>query len=70
MSNARQEKCKKDINQRREELHKLIENEDLLSDVVQESSRELDDLILSYYRKPEEECQEEQPEESQELNEP
>lgn len=39
------------IDQLRNELHQLIECEQLSSDAVQERSRELDALILLYYEK-------------------
>lgn len=61
MKRKRHESCINDINQRRDELHQLIEYEQLNSDVVQERSRELDALILLYYK---------QPTEYQELKEP
>jgi hypothetical protein len=49
--------CKDSIDQLRNELHQLIESEQLNSDAVQERSEELDALILLYYRQ-EKECQE------------
>lgn len=42
--------CKEDINELRNELHKLIESESYTSNVVQKRSRELDKLITLYYR--------------------
>ncbi len=41
---------KKIINQLRNELHNLIESENLSSSIVQKRSQELDELILMYYR--------------------
>lgn len=38
------------INELRDELHLLMENENVSSDIVQEKSEELDDLILLYYK--------------------
>lgn len=52
---------KRNINQLRNELHDLIESENLTSTIVQSRSRELDELILLYYR---------QANTSHELNEP
>lgn len=46
--------CKEDINELRNELHKLIESESYTSHVVQKRSRELDKLITLYYRQMEE----------------
>jgi hypothetical protein len=44
--------CTDCINQMRNELHRLIESEDnLKSSIVQKKSRELDNLILMYYRR-------------------
>jgi len=48
------ERCKNDIIKRRDELHQLIENERINSKVVQKRSRELDKLIILYYKQ----CQE------------
>lgn len=42
--------CKNHINKLRDELHNLIETENLNSSIVQKRSQELDDLILMYYR--------------------
>lgn len=61
MKNKSQERCKNNIIKRREELHRLIENERISSKIVQRRSRELDRLIVLYYR---------QCEKSQELKEP
>lgn len=61
MKNKRQVRYKNNIDQLRNELHQLIEFEQLSSDVVQERSKELDALILLYYNKIKE---------GQELNEP
>lgn len=47
---------KNNIDQLRNELHQLIESEQLGSDIVQERSQELDTLILLYYRQTKE-CQ-------------
>ena len=44
------ERCKNDINRRREELHRLIESELINSNIVQRRSRELDKLIILYYK--------------------
>ncbi len=51
----------KNIDRLRSELHRLIEYEQLGSRIVQERSRELDGLILAYYK---------QSMDSQALNEP
>lgn len=42
--------CKNHIDKLRNELHNLIETENLNSSIVQKRSQELDDLILMYYR--------------------
>lgn len=47
--------CKDDINKLRNELHKLIESESYTSQTVQMRSRELDTLIILYYRQMKEE---------------
>lgn len=41
---------KKEIDLLRKELHELIESENLTSSIVQQRSRELDELILMYVR--------------------
>ncbi len=41
---------KREIDLLRMELHKLIESENLTSSIVQQRSRELDELILLYVR--------------------
>ncbi|NMA33980.1 MAG: aspartyl-phosphate phosphatase Spo0E family protein [Clostridiaceae bacterium] len=41
---------KKEIDLLRKELHELIESENLSSSLVQQRSRELDELILLYVR--------------------
>ncbi len=41
---------KKEIDLLRKELHELIESEHLTSSIVQQRSRELDELILLYVR--------------------
>ena len=41
---------KSDIDKLRRKLHKLIESESLSSETVQKMSRELDALILSFYK--------------------
>lgn len=61
MKNKRPVSIDDNINQLRDELHQLIECEQLNSDIVQKRSKELDDLILLYYR---------QSKERQELKEP
>lgn len=42
--------CEYRINQLRDELHQLIEHEQLNSCSVQKMSRELDAIIILYYR--------------------
>ena len=42
--------CKNSINRLRDELHDLIESENLTSAIVQERSRDLDNLIYAYYQ--------------------
>ena len=56
MKVEKQAYCTDNIDQMRNELYHLIENEQLISDIVQERSRELDALILEYY-KQKNECQ-------------
>ena len=51
MKDKRHARYKNNIDQLRNELHQLIEFEQLSSDVVQERSQELDALILLYYNK-------------------
>ncbi len=48
----------KDINNLREELHRLLESENLTSINVLKRSRELDTLILLYYTKQDHELSE------------
>ncbi|MEN6313134.1 MAG: aspartyl-phosphate phosphatase Spo0E family protein [Clostridiaceae bacterium] len=50
MKDKSQERCKNDIIKRRDELHRLIENERINSKIVQRRSRELDRLISLYYK--------------------
>lgn len=50
MKERSQERCKNNIIKRRDELHKLIENEKINSKIVQKRSRELDKLIILYYK--------------------
>ncbi len=50
MKSKRQVYCEFRINQLRNELHQLIEQEHLDSGCVQKLSQELDALILLYYR--------------------
>ena len=50
MNSKKEVLCNNSINQLRNELHKLIECEQLSSDIVQERSQELDELILLYYK--------------------
>lgn len=52
MNNGKQKKDSKSMEQLRKELYKLIESEALDSDAVQNLSKELDGLILKYYREP------------------
>ena len=54
MNNGKRKKDSKNMEQLRKELYKLIESEALDSDAVQSLSKELDGLILEYYRKPSE----------------
>lgn len=42
--------CKNSINRLRDELHDLIESENLTSMIVQKRSRDLDNLIYAYYQ--------------------
>lgn len=51
LKDKRHARYKNNIDQLRNELHQLIEFEQLSSDVVQERSQELDALILLYYNK-------------------
>ena len=44
---------KKNINRMRQELHKLIENGNVDSEAVRNTSRKLDTLITLYYSNPE-----------------
>jgi len=48
-----QENYSRDVDKLRMKLYKLIEYEELSSDAVQSLSRELDELILAYYRQSE-----------------
>lgn len=50
--NREQDNYSKNVDKLRMELYKLIECEKLSSDAVQSLSRELDELILAYYRQP------------------
>lgn len=50
LKSRKQVYCEKRINQLRGELHKLIEREKLDNSRVQEISRELDELIMLYYK--------------------
>gem|GEM_PF-735403 len=50
MKNSKPASCSSKINHLRSELHLLIESENLTSTVVQKRSRELDELILLYYK--------------------
>ncbi|HEX2947778.1 MAG TPA: aspartyl-phosphate phosphatase Spo0E family protein [Clostridia bacterium] len=50
MKNSRPANYKSNINQLRNELHHLIDSENLTSTIVQKRSRELDELILLYYK--------------------
>ena len=50
MKNSKSASYKSNINHLRNELHLLIESENLTSTIVQKRSRELDELILLYYK--------------------
>lgn len=52
MINSEHENYLNNVDKLRMKLYKLIEYEKLSSDAVQSLSRELDELILAYYRKP------------------
>lgn len=54
LKRKRNERCTNNIDQLRNELHQLIEIEQISSGIVQERSRELDALILVYYKQKKE----------------